>query len=132
MAAAENYPDELRYHREHDWARVEDGEATFGITWFAQDALGELVHFEAPDEGQAVTKDQAYAEVESVKAVSDVIAPLSGEIIEVNRDVIDAPETVNEDPYGEGWLVRVRLDDPAQAQELLDAEAYRHLLAEEA
>jgi glycine cleavage system H protein len=132
VAAAENYPDELRYHREHDWARVEDGEATFGITWFAQDALGELVHFEAPEEGRAVTKDQAYAEVESVKAVSDVIAPLSGEIIEVNRDVIDAPETVNEDPYGEGWLVRVRLDDPAQAQELLDAEAYRHLLAEEA
>jgi glycine cleavage system H protein len=132
VAAAESYPADIRYHPEHDWARVEDGEATFGITWFAQDALGELVHFEAPEEGSTVTKDQSYAEVESVKAVSDVIAPLSGEILEVNRAAADAPETVNEDPYGEGWLVRVRLSDPAEAESLLDAEAYRALLAEQA
>jgi glycine cleavage system H protein len=132
VAAAESYPDELRYHPEHDWARIEDGEATFGITWFAQDALGELVHFEAPEEGSTVAKDQSYAEVESVKAVSDVIGPLSGEILEVNRAVADAPETVNEDPYGEGWLVRVRLSDPTEAESLLDAEAYQALLAEQA
>ena len=132
MATAESYPDDLRYHEEHDWARVDDGEAVFGITWFAQDALGELVHFEAPEEGAEVSKDRAYAEVESVKAVSDVIAPLSGEIVEVNRAVVDAPETVNDDPYGEGWLVRVRLADPAEAESLLDAEAYRRRLAEEA
>ena len=131
MPAAESYPDDLRYHREHDWARVEDREATFGITWFAQDALGELVHVEPPQEGQAVTKNESYAEVESVKAVSDVIAPLSGEIVEVNRAVIDAPETVNEDPYGEGWLVRVRLSEPIDTDELLDAEAYRRLLSED-
>jgi len=132
VAAAESYPDDLRYHPEHDWARIEDGEATFGITWFAQDALGELVHFEAPEGGSTVTKDQSYAEVESVKAVSDVIAPLTGEILEVNRAVADGPETVNEDPYGEGWLVRVRLSDPAEAESLLDAEAYKALLAEQA
>jgi len=129
--AAENYPDDLRYHREHDWARIDGDEATFGITWFAQDALGELVHFEAPEEGATLTKDQAYAEVESVKAVSDVIAPLSGEVLEVNRAVADAPETVNDDPYGEGWLVRVRLTDPAEADALLDAEAYKQHLAEQ-
>ena len=131
MAAAESYPDDLRYHPEHDWARVEDGEATLGITWFAQDALGELVHFEAPDEGATLTKDQAYAEVESVKAVSDVIAPLSGEVLEVNRAAADAPETVNDDPYGEGWLVRVRLTDPGEADALMDAEAYKQHLAEQ-
>ena len=132
MATAESYPDDLRYHSEHDWARIEDGEAAFGITWFAQDALGELVHFEAPEEGSTVTKDQAYAEVESVKAVSEVIAPLSGEIIEVNAAVVDAPETVNGDPYGDGWLVRVRLTDPSEADSLLDAEAYEAQLADEA
>jgi glycine cleavage system H protein len=131
MAAAESYPDDLRYHPEHDWARVDGGEATLGITWFAQDALGELVHFEAPEEGASLTKDKAYAEVESVKAVSDVIAPLSGEVLEVNRAVADAPETVNEDPYGEGWLVRVRLTDPAEADALMDAEAYKQHLAEQ-
>ena len=131
MAAAESYPDDLRYHPEHDWARVEGGEATLGVTWFAQDALGELVHFEAPEEGATLTKDQAYAEVESVKAVSDVIAPLSGEVIEVNRAVADAPETVNDDPYGEGWLVRVRLTDPGEAAALMDAAAYKQHLAEE-
>ena len=131
MAAAESYPDDLRYHPEHDWARVEDGEATFGITWYAADALGELVHFEAPEEGATVTKDQAYAEVESVKAVSDVIAPLSGEVVEVNRAVADAPETVNDDPYGSGWLVRVRLSDPSEADALMDVEAYKQHLAEQ-
>jgi glycine cleavage system H protein len=131
MAAAESYPDDVRYHPEHDWARIEDGEATFGITWFAADALGELVHFEAPEEGSTVTKDQAYAEVESVKAVSDVIAPLSGEVLEVNRAVADAPETVNDDPYGEGWLVRIRLSDPAEVDGLMDADAYQRFVAEQ-
>ena len=131
MAAPESYPDELRYHPEHDWARIEDGEATLGITWFAQDALGELVHFEAPDEGATITKDESYGEIESVKAVSDVIAPLSGEIVAVNQKVVAEPETVNEDPYGEGWLLRVRVSDPSEAEALLDAEAYRGLLAEQ-
>ncbi len=131
MAAAENYPNELRYHPEHDWARIEDGDATFGITWFAQDALGELVHFEAPEEGATLKKDESYAEVESVKAVTDVIAPLSGEIVEVNRAVADAPETVNDDPYGEGWLVRVRLSDPGEADALMDVDAYKQHLAEQ-
>ena len=129
--AAENYPDDLRYHREHDWARIDGDEATFGITWFAQDALGELVHFEAPEEGSTVSKDQSYAEVESVKAVSDVIAPLSGEILAVNSAIVDAPETVNSDPYGDGWLVRVRLTSLDETNALLDAEAYRQYLAEQ-
>jgi glycine cleavage system H protein len=129
--AAESYPDDLRYHAEHDWARIEDGEATFGITWFAQDSLGELVHFEAPEAGASVAKDQSYAEVESVKAVSDVIAPLSGEVLEVNQAVVDAPETVNDDPYGAGWLVRIRLSDPGEADALMDVEAYKQLLAEQ-
>jgi len=131
MAAAESYPDELRYHREHDWARIEDDEATFGVTWFAQDALGELVHFEAPEEGATLTKDESYAEVESVKAVSDVVAPLSGEVLEVNQAVVDAPETVNDDPYGSGWLVRVRLTDPAEVDGLLDVDRYKQHLAEQ-
>ena len=131
MAAAESYPDDLRYHPEHDWARIEDGEATFGITRFAADALGELVHFEPPQEGSTVTKDQAYAEVESVKAVSDVIAPLSGEILEVNGSVVDAPETVNDDPYAAGWLVRVRLTEPSEVDALMDVEAYKQHLAEQ-
>ena len=131
MAAAESYPDDLRYHREHDWARLEGGEATFGITWFAQDALGELVHFEAPEEGATLTRDESYAEVESVKAVSDVIAPLSGEVLEVNQAVVDAPETVNDDPYGGGWLVRVRLTEPAEVDGLLDVDGYKQHLAEQ-
>ena len=131
MAAAESYPDELRYHPEHDWARIEGDEAVLGITWFAQDALGELVHYEPPEEGAEVAKGSSYGEVESVKAVSDVIAPLSGEILEVNRAVADAPETVNDDPYGEGWLVRVRLTDPSEADSLLDADDYRRHLAEQ-
>ncbi len=124
MAAEETYPDDLRYHREHDWARIEDGEATLGITWYAQDALGELVHFEPPEEGTALEVNQSYGEVESVKAVSDLISPLSGEVLEVNQKVVAEPETVNEDPYGEGWLVRIRLAEPSQVDELLDAAAY--------
>jgi glycine cleavage system H protein len=131
VAAPEGYPDELKYHPEHDWARVEGDEATLGITWFAQDALGELVHFEPPEEGAAITKDDAYGEVESVKAVSELIAPLSGEVIAVNQQTVDEPETVNEDPYGDGWLVRVRLSDPSEIDALLDAEEYRELLAEQ-
>ncbi|HET6643851.1 MAG TPA: glycine cleavage system protein GcvH [Gaiellaceae bacterium] len=131
MAAQESYPEELRYHREHDWARIDGDEAVLGITWYAQDALGELVHYEPPEEGSTVTKDSSYGEVESVKAVSDVIAPLSGEVLEVNRAVIDAPETVNEDPYGEGWLIRIRLADPSEAEGLLDVGAYRELLTDQ-
>ena len=131
MAAAETYPDDLKYHAEHDWARLDGDEATLGITWFAQDALGELVHFEPPEEGAQVTKDASYGEVESVKAVSEVIAPLSGEVVEVNRKVVDEPEIVNDDPYGGGWLVRIRLTDPGEADSLLDVEAYKQLLAEQ-
>jgi glycine cleavage system H protein len=131
MAAAESYPDDLKYHREHDWARIEGDEATCGVTWYAQDALGELVHFEAPSEGSTVTKDSSYGEVESVKAVSDVIAPLSGEILEVNEKVVEAPETVNEDPYGEGWLIRIRLSDPSEVDSLLDGAAYKQFLADQ-
>jgi glycine cleavage system H protein len=128
VAAAESYPDDLKYHEEHDWARVEGDEATLGITWFAVDALGELVHFEPPELGSNVTKDQSYGEVESVKAVSDVIAPLSGEVLAVNDKVVDAPETVNDDPYGNGWLIRVRLSDIGEVDALLDADAYRQVL----
>jgi glycine cleavage system H protein len=125
VAAAESYPEGLKYHQEHDWARIEGDQATLGITWFAQDALGELVHYEAPDEGSTITKDESYGEVESVKAVSDLISPLSGEVLEVNAKVVDAPETVNEDPYGDGWLIRIRLGDPAEVDTLLDAAGYR-------
>jgi glycine cleavage system H protein len=131
VAAAESYPEDLKYHREHDWARIEGDEATLGITWYAQDALGELVHYEAPQQGATIAKDSSYGEVESVKAVSEVIAPLSGEILEVNQKVVEAPETVNDDPYGEGWLVRIRLSDPSEVDDLLDAEAYRSFLADQ-
>ena len=128
MAAPESYPDDLRYHPEHDWARVEGDEATLGITWFAQDSLGELVHYEAPEPGSTVTKDEAYGEVESVKAVSDVFAPLSGEVLEVNEALADTPERVNDDPYGEGWMVKVRLSDASEVDALLDVDAYKNLL----
>jgi glycine cleavage system H protein len=131
MAADESYPDDVRYHRDHDWARIEGDEAVLGITWYAQDALGELVHYEPPEPGSTVSKGATYGEVESVKAVSDVIAPLSGEVLEVNQSVVDAPETVNEDPYGNGWLIRIRLSDQGEAEELLDAAAYREVLAEQ-
>ena len=126
--ADETYPDELKYHPEHDWARVDGETATFGITWYAQDALGEVVFFDPPEVGASVSKDDAYAEVESVKAVSDVFAPLSGEIVEVNDSLEESPELVNEDPYGEGWMVRVRLSDPSEVDALLDVDAYRKLL----
>ncbi len=130
MAATETYPDDLMYHKEHDWARIDRDEAVLGITWFAQDALGELVHYEPPSAGATVTRDSSYGEVESVKAVSDVIAPLSGEVLEVNQKVVDEPETVNADPYGEGWLVRIRLSDPSEADSLLDVDAYKQVVAE--
>jgi glycine cleavage system H protein len=130
MAAPESYPDDLKYHTEHDWARVEGDEAVLGITWFAQDSLGELVHFEPPVTGASAAKNASYGEVESVKAVSDVIAPLSGEILEVNQKAVDEPEIINEDPYGEGWLIRIRLADPAELDALLDAESYRTHIAE--
>jgi glycine cleavage system H protein len=130
LAAEESYPEDLKYHPEHDWARIEGDEATFGITWYAQDALGEVVFFEPPGVGASVAKDQAYTEVESVKAVSDVYAPLSGEVTAVNEKVAESPELINEDPYGEGWLAKVKLSDPSEADGLLDVGAYRELLAD--
>jgi glycine cleavage system H protein len=120
-----SYPGDLRYHPEHDWARVNGDHATFGITWYAQDALGEVVFFEPPQPGTAVTKDQPYAEVESVKAVSEVYAPMSGEIVEANAALEESPQKINDDPYGDGWLVRVRLSDPSEEEALMDAEAYQ-------
>jgi len=128
VAATESYPADLLYHAEHDWARIEGDEAVLGITWYAQDALGELVHYEAPDVGATVAKDASYGEVESVKAVSDLVSPLSGEVLEVNQKVVDAPETVNEDPYGDGWLIRIRLTSPEERDSLLDVDAYRKVL----
>jgi glycine cleavage system H protein len=122
--AEPSYPADLLYHSEHDWARVDGDEAAFGITWYAQDALGEVVFFEAPGVGTSVTKDEPYAEIESVKAVSDVFAPLSGEVVAVNERLSDSPETVNEDPYGDGWLVRVKLSDPSETEQLMDAGTY--------
>jgi glycine cleavage system H protein len=119
-----SYPDDLLYHPEHDWVRLDGDTATFGITWFAQDALGEVVFFEPPEVGSTVSKDEPYAEVESVKAVSDVIAPMSGEIVEVNTALGDKPEAINDDPYGAGWMVKVKLSDPAEKDALLDREAY--------
>jgi glycine cleavage system H protein len=131
VAADESYPDDLRYHPEHDWARIEGDTATLGITWYAQDALGEIVHFEPPEEGSSVARGESYGEVESVKAVSEVIAPLSGEVVDVNAKVVSEPETINDDPYGEGWLVRIRLSDDSEVGELLDVESYRGLLADQ-
>jgi glycine cleavage system H protein len=131
LAATETYPENLHYNEEHDWARVEGDEAVLGITWFAQDALGELVHYEPPEEGADVTKGSSYGEVESVKAVSDLISPLSGTVVAVNQRVVDEPETVNADPYGDGWLVRIRLSDPGEVEQLLDGEAYKRFVAEQ-
>jgi glycine cleavage system H protein len=128
MAEA-SYPDDLLYHAEHDWARIDDGEAVLGITWYAQDALGEVVFFDPPLAGTVLSQGEPYAEVESVKAVSDVIAPLSGEIVAVNEDLSDNPGAINEDPYGEGWLVRVRLADASERDALMDAETYTASLA---
>jgi glycine cleavage system H protein len=124
-----SYPDDLKYHPEHDWARIDGDTATFGITWYAQDQLGEVVFFDPPAPGTSIAKDSPYAEVESVKAVSDVVAPLSGEVTEVNEGLKDSPELVNEDPYGEGWLVKVKLSDPSEVESLLDAESYRSSLS---
>jgi glycine cleavage system H protein len=124
-----SYPAELLYHAEHDWARIAGEEATFGITWFAQDALGEVVFFDLPKVGASIKKDESYAEVESVKAVSDVIAPLSGEIVAVNEALGDAPEQINSDPYGDGWLVKVKLSDPSETEALMDAAAYEATLS---
>ena len=126
---AASYPDDLHYHAEHDWARIDDDTATFGITWYAQDSLGEIVFFDGPQVGQTLNKDESYAEVESVKAVSDVVAPLSGEVIAVNDALSSSPEAINEDPYGDGWLVKVKLSDPSEADGLLDATAYEATLS---
>ena len=128
--ATESYPDDLKYHKEHDWARIDGDEAVLGITWFAQDALGELVHYEPPTEGDTISKDASYGEVESVKAVSDLISPLSGEVLEVNAKVVSEPETVNEDPYGDGWLIRIRVSEPSEVDALLDVDAYKNVVAE--
>ena len=127
--ADESYPEDLKYHPEHDWARVDGDTATFGITWYAQDSLGEVVFFEPPEVGTDVAKDATYAEVESVKAVSDVYSPLSGEVVEVNDELTDSPERINEDPYGEGWLIKVKLSDPSEVDALMDAAAYKELLS---
>jgi glycine cleavage system H protein len=126
--AEASYPDDLKYHAEHDWARIEGDTATFGITWYAQDALGEVVFFDPPEVGTSVSKDEAYAEVESVKAVSDVFAPLSGEIVEVNEALAESPENVNSDPYGEGWMVKVKLSDQSELDQLMDVNQYKELL----
>jgi glycine cleavage system H protein len=128
--AEETYPGDLKYHPEHDWVRVDGDTGTFGITWFAQDALGEVVFYEPPEVGAEIKKDAAYTEVESVKAVSDVIAPMSGEVTEVNEGVEESPELVNSDPYGEGWLVKVKLSDRSEADDLMDADAYKKLVEE--
>ena len=130
MASSESYPDDLLYNAEHDWARIDGDEAVLGITWHAQDALGELVHYEAPDVGAVVAINTSYGEVESVKAVSDLISPLSGEVLEVNDRVVDTPETVNEDPYGEGWLIRIRMSSPEEREQLLAVAAYKAVLDE--
>ena len=124
-----SYPDDLKYHQEHDWARIDGESATFGITWYAQDQLGEVVFFDPPAVGTKIDKDSPYAEVESVKAVSDVIAPLSGEIVEVNEALKDSPEQINDDSYGEGWLVKIKLSDPSEADSLMDAESYQSSLS---
>jgi glycine cleavage system H protein len=129
--ASESYPEELLYHSEHDWARIDGEEAVLGVTWYAQDSLGELVHYEPPDVGSTVAKDASYGEVESVKAVSDLISPLSGEVLEVNEQVVGAPELVNEDPYGGGWLIRIRMTSPGEREQLLSSDEYRKVLADQ-
>jgi glycine cleavage system H protein len=130
MPADESYPDDLLYHREHDWARIDGDTATFGITWYAQDSLGDIVVYLPPEAGAKVTAGGEYGELESVKAVSPIIAPLSGEVTEINQAVVDSPETVNDDPYGEGWLCKVKLDDPEAKGDLMPVDEYRKLLDE--
>ena len=131
MAASESYPEDLLYNAEHDWARIDGDEAVLGITWYAADSLGELVHFEPPAVGSTIAKGSSYGEIESVKAVSDLISPLSGEVLEVNDKVVGSPETVNEDAYGDGWLVRIKIADASERDALLDVDAYRKVLAEQ-
>jgi glycine cleavage system H protein len=130
--AEESYPEDLKYHTEHDWARIDGEVATFGITWYAQEALGGVVFFDPPDIGTEIKKDMAYADIDSTKASSEVYAPLSGEVTEVNAKVDDEPEAINDDPYGEGWLVKVKLSDPSEVEALMDAAAYKKLLADSA
>jgi glycine cleavage system H protein len=129
--ADETYPEDLRYHQEHDWARIEGDQATFGITWYAQDQLGEVVFYDPPEVGARLKANESYAEVESVKAVSDVFAPLSGEVTGVNDALSETPEKINEDPYGDGWLVKVRLSDPSEAESLMDSAAYGEMLGKQ-
>lgn len=131
MAADESYPPDLRYHPEHDWVRIDGDEAVFGITWFAQDALGEVVYYDPPEVGATITKGTPYGELESVKAVSDIVSPASGEVTAVNSGVADRPEVVNDDPYGDGWLIRVRLSDPGELDTLMDEPSYRAYLADQ-
>src|SRR5260221_3739744 len=131
MASSESYPDDLKYHHEHDWARIDGDEAVMGVTWFAQDSLGELVHYEPPNVGSTVTKDSSYGEVESVTAVSDLISPLSGEVLEVNQKVVETPDIVNEDAYGDGWLVRIRLSNPEELEQLLAVADYQKVVDEQ-
>jgi glycine cleavage system H protein len=131
VATSESYPEELLYHSEHDWARIDGDEAVLGVTWYAQDSLGELVHYEPPDVGSHVAKDASYGEVESVKAVSDLISPLSGEVLEVNAQVVDAPELVNDDPYGAGWLIRIRMSSESEGEQLLSSDEYKKVLADQ-
>jgi glycine cleavage system H protein len=131
VAASESYPEELLYHSEHDWARIDGDEAVLGVTWYAQDSLGELVHYEPPDVGSHVAKDASYGEVESVKAVSDLISPFSGEVLEVNAQVVDAPELVNDDPYGAGWLIRIRMSSESEREQLLSSDEYKKVLADQ-
>ncbi|HEY1597651.1 MAG TPA: glycine cleavage system protein GcvH [Thermoleophilaceae bacterium] len=126
--ADESYPDGLLYHQEHDWAKLDGDTATFGVTWYAQDQLGEVVFFDPPEVGAQISANSAYAEVESVKAVSDVFAPMSGEVTEVNEALKDTPERINDDPYGEGWMVKVKLSDPSEADSLMDVNAYKESL----
>ncbi len=126
--ADESYPESLKYHPEHDWAKVEGDTATFGITWFAQDQLGEVVFVELPEVGATVAANSSYAEIESVKAVSDVYAPLSGEVTEINDSLTDSPETLNDDPYEAGWIAKVKLSDPSEVESLLEVDAYKKLL----
>jgi glycine cleavage system H protein len=126
------YPSDLKYAKEHEWVRVEGDTATIGISDFAQDQLGEVVYVDLPSEGDEVTAGESFGEIESVKSVSELFSPLSGEVVKVNEALDDAPETVNEDPYGEGWMIVVKMSDATQADELMDASAYEAFVSEEA
>lgn len=125
---SDQFPADLRYTPEHEWARLEDDAVRVGITHYAQDALGDVVYVELPDAGARVTQDAPFGEIQSPKAVSDLYAPVTGEIVERNQAALDTPELVNDDPYGDGWLVAIRPDDPAELEKLLDAAAYEALV----